>query len=185
MSNKEVFQPLIKKNDKLAYWIIGVFSLIIFLAITALAKVKVELSLGFDPHVFAKLNAYINFSVSCLLPLGIYFAKTKKYVLHKRIMLSAILLSSVFLISYVLHHLLTESTAFPKDAGSIKYFYYVVLITHIILAGIILPFILFTSYRALTAEFSTHKKLARITFPIWWYVSITGVIVYWMISPYY
>ncbi len=185
MDNKDVFKPLLPKNDKIAYWIIGVFSLVIFIAITALARIKVELDLGFNPHVFAKINAGINFTVAVLLPIGIYLAKHKKYTAHKRVMFTAIVLSSLFLISYVLHHLLTASTSYPKDAGSIKYFYYFILITHIFLAGIILPFILITAYRALTAEFSAHKKIARITFPIWWYVSITGVLVYEMISPYY
>jgi putative membrane protein len=185
MDTKDIFKPILAKNDKAAYWVIGVFSVVIFLAITALARVKVDIDLGFDPHLFAKFNAGINFTVAVLLPAGIYFAKNKKYVLHKRVMMLAILLSSLFLISYVLHHLLTSSTAYPKDAGSIKYFYYFILITHIFLAGIILPFILITAYRALTAEFPVHKKIARITFPIWWYVSITGVLVYEMISPYY
>lgn len=185
MSNKEIFKPVIAKNDMKAYWIIGVFSVVIFLAITALAKVKVDVDLGFNPHIFAAINACINFSVSILLPLGIYFAKNKKYEAHKKTMLVAIVLSSLFLVSYVLHHLLTNSTSYPKDAGTIRYFYLIILVTHIFLAGIILPFILLTSYRALIAEFSAHKKLARITFPIWWYVSITGVIVYLMISPYY
>ncbi|HQV79141.1 MAG TPA: DUF420 domain-containing protein [Chitinophagales bacterium] len=185
MSNKDIFKPIIVKNDKMAYWCIGIFSAIIFFAITALARVKLELNLGFDPHIFAFINASINSSVSVLLPLGIFFAKNKNYVMHKRIMSLAIILSSLFLISYVLHHLLTDSTSFPKDAGNIKYFYYFILFTHIPLAGIILPFILWTAYRAMTAEFNKHKKIARIAFPIWWYVSITGVIVYWMISPYY
>lgn len=179
------FKPLIRKNDKLANIVIGIFSLVIFLAITVLAKVKVDIDLGFDPHIFAKINAFLNFSVSLLLPLGIYFAKNKKYKAHKSVMFTAIVLSSLFLVSYVLHHLLTESTSYPKDAGIIRTVYLVILITHIILAGIILPFVLFTAYRALTAEFSAHKRIARITFPIWWYVSITGVIVYCMISPYY
>ena len=100
-------------------------------------------------------------------------------------MFTAIVLSSLFLVSYVLHHLLTESTSYPKDAGTIRVFYLIILLTHIVLAGVILPFILYKAYRALTAEFDKHKKLARITFPIWLYVSVTGVIVYLMISPYY
>ncbi|MFN8295343.1 MAG: DUF420 domain-containing protein [Chitinophagales bacterium] len=185
MDNKDIFKPVIAKNDKLAFWIIGIFSFVIFLAITALSRIKIEAELGFNPHIFAKINACINFTVAILLPLGIYFAKNKKFKLHKRVMFTAIILSSLFLVSYVLHHLLTDSTYYPKDAGSIRYFYFFILITHIFLAGIILPFILLTAYRALTAEFYTHKKIARITFPIWWYVSITGVIVYLMISPYY
>ncbi|MEZ5053972.1 MAG: DUF420 domain-containing protein [Chitinophagales bacterium] len=184
-NNKDVFKPILPKNDKVAYWCIGVFSFIIFMAITALARVKITVNPSFDAHIFAFLNATINSMVSILLPLGVYFAKQKKYDWHKKVMMLAIVLSSLFLISYVLHHLLTDSTSYPKDAGNIKYFYYFILFTHIPLAGIILPFILMTAYRAMIAEFPQHKKIARITFPIWWYVSITGVIVYWMISPYY
>ncbi|HQO31799.1 MAG TPA: DUF420 domain-containing protein [Chitinophagales bacterium] len=185
MNKNSVFQPILQKDDKKAGIIIGVFSLIIFLAITALANVKLEVDLGFDPHIFATINACINGSVSVLLMLGVYFAKSKKYEAHKKTMFTAIVLSSLFLVSYVLHHLLTESTSYPKDAGTIRVFYLIILLTHIVLAGVILPFILYTAYRALTAEFDKHKKLARITFPIWLYVSVTGVIVYLMISPYY
>jgi putative membrane protein len=99
-------------------------------------------------------------------------------------MMSAMVLSLLFLVSYICHHLLSESTSFGGD-GAIKTFYYVILISHIILAAVILPFILYTSYRALVAEWPTHRKLAKITWPIWFYVSVTGVIVYLMISPYY
>ena len=95
-----------------------------------------------------------------------------------------IILSVLFLLSYIAHHLLAESTEF-KGEGSIKTFYYTVLITHIILAGLSLPFILFTAYRASIAEFSKHKKLARFVYPVWLYVALTGVIVYLLISPYY
>ncbi len=185
MEDKDVFKPVLAKNDGKAYWIIAIFSIVIFIAITVLAEFKIYFHLGFDAHIFAKINAVINFTVSILLPVGIYMAKNKKYILHRKIMFAAIILSSLFLISYVLHHLLTPSTYYPKNAGNIKYFYYVILSTHIILAGIVLPFVLLTSYRALTADFLQHKKMAKLTFPIWWYVSITGVIVYLMISPYY
>jgi putative membrane protein len=99
-------------------------------------------------------------------------------------MMTAMLLSLLFLVSYICHHLLSDSTSFG-GSGTIKYLYYFILITHILLAAIILPFILYTSYRALVAEWPQHRKLARITWPIWFYVSVTGVIVYWMISPYY
>ena len=99
-------------------------------------------------------------------------------------MMTAIVLSVLFLLSYIAHHLLTDETKFGGD-GVIKTIYYIILFTHIPLAGIILPFILFTAYRALIGEYEQHKKLTRITWPIWFYVAVTGVIVYWMISPYY
>jgi putative membrane protein len=99
-------------------------------------------------------------------------------------MMTAMVLSFLFLVSYICHHLLSESTTFGGE-GAIKIVYYVILISHILLAAIILPFILYTSYRALVAEWPAHRKLAKITWPIWFYVSVTGVIVYLMISPYY
>jgi putative membrane protein len=99
-------------------------------------------------------------------------------------MLAAIVLSVLFLISYICHHLFAGDTKFG-GVGTIRYFYFFILITHIFLAAIILPFILFTAYRAMISEFPQHKRIARITWPIWLYVSVTGVLVYLMINPYY
>jgi putative membrane protein len=99
-------------------------------------------------------------------------------------MLAAIVLSVLFLLSYIAHHLLAAETKFGGE-GTIRIVYYFILMTHIPLAGIILPFILFTAYRALIGEYEQHKKLTRITWPIWFYVAVTGVVVYCMISPYY
>jgi len=118
------------------------------------------------------------------LLLALIAVKSKKYLLHKRIMITAIILSCLFLVSYICHHLFTVETKFGGE-GNIRYVYYFILGTHIILAAIILPFILFTAYRSMIGEFSRHKKLARITWPIWFYVAVTGVVVYFMISPYY
>ena len=122
----------------------------------------------------------------------------KKRKLHERIMLTSMILSIVFLVSYICHHLFTGSTPFGDAnhdgiasaeeiaaVGSMRLVYFIILLTHIFLAAIILPFILFTAYRALISEYPKHKKLARITWPIWLYVSITGVVVYLLISPYY
>jgi putative membrane protein len=99
-------------------------------------------------------------------------------------MLAAMGLSVLFLVSYILHHLLAGDTKYPADAP-FRGLYFFILITHIFLAAIILPFILFTAYRALTGEIARHKKIARITWPIWFYVAVTGVLVYLMIHPYY
>ena len=174
----------IQKNDKLANILIIVFSIIVFVAVVFLSRIKLEVDLPFDVHVFAKINAIINSAVSFLLLVGLLAVKLGRYELHKKVMMSAMVLSLLFLVSYICHHLLSESTSFGGD-GPIKIFYYVILISHIILAAVILPFILYTSYRALVAEWPAHRKLAKITWPIWFYVSVTGVIVYLMISPYY
>lgn len=99
-------------------------------------------------------------------------------------MIAAIAFSVLFLLSYICHHLFAGDTKFG-GVGSIRYVYFFILITHIILAATILPFILFTAYRAGIAEWPQHRRLAKITWPIWLYVSVTGVVVYLMISPYY
>lgn len=174
----------IQKNDKLANILIIVFSIIVFVAVVFLSRIKLEVDLPFDVHVFAKINAIINSAVSFLLLVGLLAVKRGRYELHKKVMMTAMVLSLLFLVSYICHHLLSESTSFGGD-GAIKTVYYVILISHIILAAVILPFILYTSYRALVAEWPAHRKLAKITWPIWFYVSVTGVIVYLMISPYY
>jgi putative membrane protein len=190
--------PLLEKNDSQAKWLIGVVSFVIFATIVILSRVKIEAELGFDVHVFALINACINSVVSFLLVLGLITIKRRRYVLHKKLMLAAMIFSIVFLVSYVSHHLLAGDTRFgdinhdgmvdPSEllaVGNTRIIYFIILITHIFLAAIILPFILFTTYRAMIAEWPQHRKLAKITWPIWLYVSVTGVVVYLMISPYY
>ncbi|MCW5906240.1 MAG: DUF420 domain-containing protein [Chitinophagales bacterium] len=179
-----MLQAALKRNDKLAYWIIGVFSVVVFVAVVVLGKVKLEVNLGFDPHIFAAMNAIINSTVSILLLMAFIMVKQGNYVMHRNMMLSAIVLSSLFLVSYIAHHLFAGETKFGGEGG-IRIFYYVILASHIILAAIILPFILLTAYRSLTGEYAKHKKIARYTFPLWLYVSVTGVLVYLLISPYY
>jgi putative membrane protein len=186
------------KNDKRARVIIFSFSVVVFILISALGKYKLDVNLGFDEHIFAKANAVINSIVAFLLLAGLFFAKTRRYTTHRNIMLTAMALSVLFLLSYVLHHLFAGEARFGDinhdgnvseaekvAAGSVRYFYYVLLSTHILLAGIVLPFILFTAYRALINENAAHRKLAKITWPIWFYVAVTGPVVYLMISPYY
>ena len=192
------FQPYLTKNDSKAKFFIWTVSIIVFVAVAVLSKVKLNVDLGFDPHLFAKANAIINFTVTILLLAGLWAVRSRKYLLHKRIMIAAIILSILFLVSYICHHLFAGETKFGDIdhngiisadektwGGSLRIIYYFILGTHIPLAGIILPFILFTSYRSLTGEYQRHKKLARITWPVWLYVAVTGVVVYLMISPYY
>ncbi len=193
-----MLQPSMVKNDKRAQIIIWIVSIVVFAAVAFLAKFKLTIHPGFNVHVFAKINAVINSIVAILLIAGLVAVKQKNYALHKKIMLSAIVLSVLFLLSYICHHLLAGDTKFgdinhdgilngeeKSASGTLRIIYYILLITHIPLAAIILPFILFTAYRSLIGEYEKHKKLARITWPVWFYVAITGVVVYLMISPYY
>jgi putative membrane protein len=187
-----------KKNDKKAAVLIITFSIIIFAAVSILGRVTLHVNPGFDVHVFAKANAIINSIVAGLLLCGLVAVKNKMYFLHKRIMLASMVLSVLFLISYICHHLFAGEARFGDinhdgilsdaekvNAGPARFIYYFILGTHIPLAGIVLPFILFSAYRALIGEFDKHKKLVRITWPIWFYVAVTGVVVYILIRPYY
>ena len=193
-----MLQPSLTKNDKKAKLLIYTVSFVVFAAVVFLSKFKLDVDPGFDVHVFAKANAIINSMVAILLVAGLFFVKQHKYALHKKIMLTAISLSVLFLLSYIAHHLLAGDTKYgdlnhdaiisideKALAGNLRMIYYFILITHIPLAAIILPFILFTAYRALTGDYEKHKKLVRFTWPVWFYVAVTGVVVYLMISPYY
>ena len=193
-----MLKPFLKKNDKQASILIILVCLIVFIAITAFASIKIDVKLPFDPHIFAGINDALNATVSILLLAALWAVRKHNFELHKKIMLTAILLSVMFLISYIAHHLLTDATKFgdlnldgiisPEEkeaAGPVRIVYYILLLTHIPLAGIILPFILFTAYRAGTGEYSKHKKLARFTWPVWFYVAVSGVLVYLLIEPYY
>ena len=195
-----MLNPALEKNDRKAKMIITVFSVVIFIAITALGRFNLagKVSLPFDEHIFATANAVINSCVAALLIAGMLAVKSGKFETHKKIMLTAMALSILFLLSYVCHHLFAGETMFGETdgipglndaeraaAGSTRTFYLVLLITHIPLAGIALPFILFAAYRALTGDYEKHKKLVRIVWPLWFYVAITGVLVYFMIEPYY
>ena len=193
-----MLQPSIEKNDQKAKILIWTVSIIVFVAVAFLSKYKLTIDLGFNPHLFAKANAVINSVVAILLVAGLITIKQKKYSLHKMIMITAMVLSVLFLLSYIGHHLLAGETKYGDinhdglvddaerlQVGGLRTLYYIILVTHIPLAAIILPFILFAAYRALTGEYEKHKKLTRITWPVWFYVAITGVIVYYMISPYY
>lgn len=187
-----------KRNDKVASRLIWLFSVVVFLVVVSLKYIHIEVDLGVSVHVFATLNAWINGMVAILLVLALYFAKTNQLVRHRNVMLGALLLSVIFLISYVTHHALAGDTVFGdlnhnrtlEDTeralvSAWRLPYILLLLSHIFLAAIILPFILFTAYRGLTGQYPNHKKLARITWPIWFYVAISGVFVYLLISPYY
>ncbi|MBK7505758.1 MAG: DUF420 domain-containing protein [Bacteroidetes bacterium] len=166
-------------------------SLIIGLSLTVLIVVVLLYSVipaqpkpSFDIYIFPKINAVLNGSVACLLLMSIYFVKKKKIAYHKICNLTAFVFSSLFLVSYIIFHSFGIKTSYGGE-GILKQIYYFILVTHIVLAAVVLPFILFTFYRALSGNIEKHRKIARITFPIWLYVAITGVLVYLFISPFY
>ncbi len=189
---------LLVKNDRKARILIFSFSFIVFVLVTALERVTLNVDLGFNVHVFAAINAIINSIVSLLLIAGLVTARSGRYTSHKYIMLTAIVLSVIFLLTYVTHHLFAGSTYYgdlnkdgmvsmdeKAEAGALRYFYFVLLGSHILLAGISLPFILFTAYRALIDENERHRKIAKITWPMWFFVAVSGPVVYLMISQYH
>lgn len=192
--------PSLNKNDTKAKWLIGLFSIIVFLTVTILGKYNLagKVSLPFNVHIFALINAVINSLVTIFLITGLLAVKRKNFLLHKKIMMVAMALSVLFLLSYICHHLFAGeaiygdtdgvkglSDAEIQAAGGMRTLYLAILITHIPLAGLALPFILFAAYRALIGEYEKHKKIVRIIYPVWLYVAVTGVIVYYMVSPYY
>ncbi|MEJ2005391.1 MAG: DUF420 domain-containing protein, partial [Cyclobacteriaceae bacterium] len=151
------------------------------LAVAILFRVRVDgFDLGFLPSVYATINGI----TAVVLIAALAAIKRGNQLLHQRLMTTCIVLSALFLIMYVLYHMTSDSTPYGGE-GMIRYIYYFILITHIVLSVAVVPLVLFTYLRALLGQFARHRKLARITFPVWLYVAVTGVIVYLMISPYY
>lgn len=136
--------------------------------------------LSFLPPIYATINGI----TALVLVTGVLAIKNGKRNLHERLMTTAIVLSVAFLVMYVAYHMTSESTKFGGE-GIIRPIYFFILITHILLSIATIPLVLITYVRALSNKFDKHKKIAKITFPIWLYVAVTGVVVYLMISPYY
>ena len=136
--------------------------------------------LTFLPPIYAGINAL----TSLLLIAALYFIKNGQRKIHETLMKVCIGLSLIFLVMYIAYHMTTDPTPFGGE-GVIKYVYYFILISHILLSIIVIPLVLTSYTRAITSEFISHKKISKITFPVWLYVAVTGVIVYLMISPYY
>jgi putative membrane protein len=176
-----------------------VVSIAIPLAVAFIILVpQAKIDFGFNTHMLPLFHAVLNSSTAILLLASLYFIKNGMVRAHKRANLIAVVLSSIFLVSYVIYHASNASTKFGDlnhdgvlsdsekiQAGSLRYVYYFILSSHIILSGIIIPFVLFTLQRAYQEKFDKHRKLAKITWPLWLYVAVTGVVVYVMISPYY
>jgi len=180
-------------SDKLVFRIVMGVSIFVFIAVIILNKKILPVPEVIPDFVFKlpKLNAMINGTCSLLLLLSLYMIKQKNIAVHKKLNIITFCLSAVFLVSYITYHWLAQETMFPAG-NSLRPVYLVILISHIVLAGLVLPLILLSFYYGLKIQqadaaiyIQKHKKLTRWSFPIWLYVTITGVVVYLMISPYY
>ena len=187
-------------TDKFIFRFVAAVSVFVFLVVLLLNRHLIPAPATIPSFIvyLPKLNAILNGACSILLLISFYFIKQGNITVHKRINILTFCLSSLFLVSYILFHYLNPETRFgdlngdgvlsPEEraaVGSIRYVYYVILTSHIILAAGVLPLILLSFYRGLQMQVEKHKKLVRWTFPIWLYVTVTGVIVYFMIAPYY
>ncbi len=162
--------------------LITIVSIVVPLLVAILFVVKIPNvdRLGFLPPIYASINGL----TAILLMVAVWAIINGKRKLHQKLMTTCIGLSVIFLVLYILYHMTSESTTFGGE-GVIRYIYFFILISHIALSIIIIPLVLKTYAWAYLGKFESHRKLARITFPIWLYVAITGVVVYLMISPHY
>jgi len=170
-----------KETLKYKNWII-VLSVAIPLAVALLFMVRIPnvAPLGFLPPIYAMINA----TTAVILLFALVAIKRKNILFHERLMKLAIFLSCVFLVMYVAYHMTSDPTPYG-GTGVLRWVYYFILITHILLSIGIIPMVLVTYVRAISKHFISHKRIAKITFPIWLYIAVTGVVVYLMISPYY
>lgn len=175
--------PVLEKGKKYNR-LINVLAVAVPVAVAVLLGLPQKVDLGAWTKALPHLNAVINALTSLLLLVGFYFIKQKNIAAHRRSMTAAFVLGSVFLVSYVLYHLSNPSTSFG-GTGILRTIYFFLLITHIVLSIVVVWFVLRAMYFAYSNQITRHKKTVRWAFPIWLYVSITGVIVYLLISPYY
>ena len=161
--------------------IILIVSILLPLAVGALFLVKIDgYNLSFLPTIYASINGLTAIGLLAAL----IAVKQKNFILHERIIKFCMALSVLFLLLYVAYHATSESTRFGGE-GSVKYIYYLILITHVILSIAVIPFVLYSFLFGITKQLEKHKKLVRFAFPLWLYVAVSGVVVYLMISPYY
>ncbi|TAE35709.1 MAG: DUF420 domain-containing protein [Sphingobacteriales bacterium] len=187
-------------NDKLIFRLIMAVSVFVFIVVIILNRkiIPVTIPTPSFVYLFPKFNAIINGTCSILLLTSLYFIKQKNIIAHKRINILTFLLSSLFLVLYIVYHYFAPDVMFGDSnhngilseeekmlAGKLRYVYYVILVTHIVLAAVVLPLILLSFQKGLQMQVQKHRKLVRWSFPVWLYVTITGVVVYLMISPYY
>ena len=169
------------ENSRKYNKVIVIISVIIPLVVVALFGVKIEgVDLTFLPPIYATINGI----TALMLIIALIAIRKRQVRLHEYIMKTCIGLSAAFLIMYLLYHMTSDPTSYGGEGAS-KYVYFFILISHIILSVAVIPLVLFTFVRALSQRYDKHRKLARITFPVWFYVAVSGVVIYLMISPYY
>lgn len=164
--------------------IINILALTIPIAVAAILGIREKVELGSWTKVLPHVIGVINSLTAVFLVLGFVFIKQKKRNAHRTMMMAAFLLGAVFLVCYILYHISNESTPYG-GVGSIRYIYYFLLISHILLSIVVVWFVLRSVYFGYTNQLSEHRKAAKWALPIWLYVSVSGVVVYLMISPYY
>lgn len=171
-------------KDKNYLVLIAILSVLIPVVVAMLFFMPKEGSSKVDVSFLPTLHAILNSTTAVMLVIGYYNIKRGNIKVHRAAMVTAFSLSAIFLVSYVTYHFLGERTIYGGD-GVLKLFYYFILLTHIVLAVVIVPLVLLSVYFALSEQFVKHRRISRWTFPIWLYVAVTGVLVYLMISPYY
>lgn len=174
----------ITRNDSFYKKLILVVSSAVFLVVVILSQLPKQDAIPSWVAFLPKLNALLNGTCTVILLASLYFIKNKNIAMHRKLNLTACILSTLFLLSYVTFHAFGVETRFPTDNPN-RPIYLVILSTHILLAAIVMPLVLLSLYRGLTNQVVAHKKITRWSYPIWLYVTTTGVIVYLMISPYY
>ena len=167
-------------NDRLAVSVIGALSAAVVVAVAVLLMGRAPAAGGLDVSALPKLNATLNAGSAILLATGYVFIRRRHVVAHLSCMVGAFVLSTVFLISYVVYHFHAGSRPFAGQ-GWIRPVYFSLLVTHVVLAAAIVPLALTTIWRALAGRFDRHVWIARWTLPLWLYVSVTGVVIYWML----
>lgn len=173
------------KADKIAVPIIIALSILIPIVVIILMYLPERYNIfGTQAGTFPFFHAVLNGSTALLLTIGYFFMSIGEYKWHRNVMIMAFVLSAVFLVSYVISKISNEPVPYGGD-GALRYIYFFILITHIMLSAIIVPLVLFTMYRGLSGQYEKHAKIARWTFPIWLYVAVTGVLVYVFMWPYY
>ncbi|TLP82264.1 DUF420 domain-containing protein [Maribacter sp. ACAM166] len=162
--------------------VITLVSIVIPVVVALLFGVKIPdvAPLSFLPPIYATINGV----TAVLLLIAVWAIKNGNIKLHHKLMTTNIILSLLFLVLYIGYHMTSDSTSYGGE-GMIRYVYYFILITHIVLSIALIPLVLRTYAKAYLSKFDEHKALAKYTFPVWLYVAITGVVVYLMISPYY
>jgi len=175
----------LKRSDKIAVPVIIILSIVVPLAVLVLMNLPARYDIfGLDMGTYPFFHAMLNGSTAVLLIAGYILIRKGERKLHRNVMITAFFLSSIFLVSYVISKISNDPIPYAGE-GFLRPIYFFVLITHIVLSAIIVPLVLFTMYRGLTKEYAKHRKIARWTFPVWLYVSVTGVLVYLFMLPYY